>query len=168
MLITHNHYYQLGFPYYELVDIGFPADELHSLYRISRERYIKFYVDWNEDGKPSFNVRTEDPSINFDTHPGCFYPSFVTWVYHKTGVQTYRLVHADTFIGVLFDYHRSEISPETFPNYDFSGFERYEKTYPGGKVRTFWNVRRSRGKVPDNLVIKSPSAALTRPSPNLI
>lgn len=140
MDVTLRTHYSLNFDHHELVEIGFDPGDLCRLYRYTSKQTRKFLVMWDNDKKPHFGFPDDGTSSLADSYKD-FYGSLVTWVYHKTNIQTYRVIHRSNRVHLLFGHHQDSVNPQLiFPTYDFQGFEPNFQVNPDGSSHLSWKV----------------------------
>ena len=149
-------HYGLNFSHNELNAVGFDAKELWDIFQHTRNKTRKFMVMWDEDNNPHFGLPETNGTVPFVNTFSSFYSDLLTWVYHKTLVKTYRVVHRGHSITLCFEHSQNNVNPKlTFPKYDFTGFSDQVKSREDGSTQVSWKVNLLKESVPETLL--SPS-----------
>jgi len=161
MNVTLRSHYSLNFLHRELVDIGFNEDVLCQLYCHTSRRTRKFRVFWDSDNCIHFG-ESEDCRSREEEMYRSFYASLLTWCYHKTRIQCYRVIHHFNAIHLLFNHLQNDVNPRvTLPNHDFTGFDPVFLTHKDGSSNLEWKIHQN---FKDKSQVTSEYHATVRPS----
>ena len=149
-------HYGLNFYHDELTEVGFDAKELWDILQHTRSKKRKFLVMWDEENVPHFGSPQTNGTVPFVNTYSSFYYNLLTWVYHKTLIKTYRVVHTGPRLTLCFEHSQNNVNPKlTFPNYDFTGFSNHMKTREDGSTLVSWKVNILKESVPETLLPSS-------------